>query len=122
MRFRNVDGNGWWVWARMRASIRCGRERISATTASIPSAEVPDINPTTRRWPACLDLVSTAASLLSGLGTFVDKFEGFADQDFTGAFAQARSGHVGVAFEAVEIFFGENVSEGVIGEPEQQVM
>src|SRR5690349_6157002 len=50
------------------------------------------------------------------------QLEPFVDQDLAGHFAERRSGHIVVAREAVEVYFGQNIAEGVVGEAEEQVV
>jgi hypothetical protein len=52
----------------------------------------------------------------------VDKLQSFVYQDFAGAFAQAGSRDIGVAFEAIEIFLGQDVTKSIVRETEQQIM
>jgi hypothetical protein len=44
------------------------------------------------------------------------------DEDLAGFFAQGGAGDVGVAGEAVEVYLGEDVAQGVVGEAEEEVV
>src|SRR5690606_23653243 len=57
-----------------------------------------------------------------GRGGFFDELQGIVDQDFARHLARRRARDVVVAFEAVEVFFGEDVAEGVVRKAEQQVV
>jgi hypothetical protein len=51
-----------------------------------------------------------------------DELRRLFDEDLAGLLAERRAGDVGVSWEAVEIDFGQDVTQGVVGQAEQEVV